>query len=224
MLQLNLNQEFLQRRCNFLFNSGQLRYNFECMEIEKDNLENGIHPLHESLYIECILSATESANSSLEEIDFILYDPKLIENIGLKIIDLCENIIIQAGIISKYFDPPSKKKIHKLRGEKLRKSFQIEDGSFIMNRDFRNHIEHFDERLDTFLKNPIIGEIIPKSLFQSSIEINSIKTVFKAFVIDEEKLISLGEEIKIVPLMKEIYRIHDFSLGFINNGGRLPNP
>ena len=63
------------------------------MEFEVNKDELGIYPLYEVFYIECILSATESAINSLEEIDFILSDSKLLNDIGLKIIDLSENII-----------------------------------------------------------------------------------------------------------------------------------
>ncbi len=189
------------------------------MECEANEDELGIYPLYEVFYIESILSATESAINSFEEIAFILSDSKLLNNIGLNIIDLSENIINQAGIISKYFYPPSNLEIHQLRAEKLRESYQVEDSNILKNRKFRNHIEHFDEKLDEFLKSSIIGDVIPpKSLFQSSVEINSITKVFKAFVIEESKLISLNEEIEIVPLMKEIYRIHDLCIEFIKSG------
>jgi hypothetical protein len=190
------------------------------MEFEVNNDVLGIYPLYEVLYIECILSATESAINSLEEIDFILSDSKLLNDIGLKIIDLSENIINKAGIISKYFYPIRKKKIHKLRGEKLRECYQINELSIFNNKYFRDHIEHFDEKLDEFLKSPLIGDVIPKRIFQTSLEINSDTKVFKAFIIKECKLISLNEEIEIIPLMKEIYRIHDLCIEF-NKIGRL---
>lgn len=185
------------------------------MEEENENLDNGIHPQYESLYIECILSATESASSSLVEIDEILLDTKLLQAIGLKIINLSENIVSQAGVISKYFDPPNAKKIHKLRADKLRNIYKIEDDNVLLNRGFRNHIEHFDEKLDLYLKKPIIGEVVPAIIVYTIKEINSITNVFKGFVIDESKLISLGKVIEIVPLMKEIYRIHDLCIEFI---------
>ncbi len=188
------------------------------MEFEVNKDELGIYPLYEVFYIECILSATESAINSLEEIDFILSDSKLLNDIGLKIIDLSENIINKAGIISKYFYPIRKAKIHKLRAEKLRESYKIDEASVFNDKNFRDHIEHFDEKLDKFLQSSLIGDVVPKSLFQSSVEINSITKVFKAFVIQESKLISLNKEIEIVPLMKEIYRIHDLCVEFLKSG------
>lgn len=189
------------------------------MELEANENEFGIYPLYEGLYVECILSATESAINSLEEINLILSDSKLLKDFGLKIIDLSENIVNQAGIISKYFNPPRKQNLHQLRAKKLRESYQIDESNILLNRKFRDHIEHFDEKLDKFLKCPLIGDVFPsKSIFQLSIELNSITNVFKAFVIDDSKLISLNEEIEIVPLMKEIYRIHDLCIEFIKSG------
>lgn len=189
------------------------------MEIEINENDLGIYPPYEVFYIECILSATESAINSLEEIDLILSDSKLFKEFGLKAIDLSENIVSQAGIISKYFYPPSNLRIHQLRAEQLRKSYKIEESNILTNRKFRNHIEHFDEKLDEFLKSSLVGDVLPpKSLFQSSVEINSFTKVFKAFVIQESKLISLNEELEIIPMMMEIYRIHDLCIEFIKSG------
>lgn len=190
------------------------------MEFEVNEVELGIYSLYEVFYIECILSASKSAIDSFEEIDFILSDSKLFNNVGLKIIDLSENIINKAGIISKYFYPLRKLRIHKLRAEKLRESYHIDEFSVFNDKEFRDHIEHFDEKLDKFLQSSLIGDVIPIRIFQSSIEINSITKVFKAFIIEECKLISLNKEIEIIPLMKEIYRIHDLCIEF-NKRGRL---
>jgi histidinol phosphatase-like enzyme len=131
------------------------------MEFEVNDDDLGIYPLYEVLYIECILSATESAINSWEEIQLILSDSKLFKEFGLKTIDLSENIVNQAGIISKYYDPPNKLKIHQLRAKQLRENYKIEDSNILLNRKFRNHIEHFDEKLDNFLKSSMAGVVFP---------------------------------------------------------------
>ena len=186
-----------------------------------------IHPPNEIFYIESIRIAAESAINSWEEINAIVSNKEKIERLGLATIDLSEIIINQAGIISRYFYPSlnirksDKNKIHILRGEKLKEYYGITDSNILKNRTFRNYIEHFDENLDEFLNNSIAGNIIPKTIFIESSEIDEITFVFKAYVLTEFKLISLNKQIELIPLMEEIYRIQNTCVDFSQNGGRL---
>lgn len=115
-----------------------------------------IWPPYEVFYIECIKSASLNAIQSWEAIDKIVSDENLLKTNAIDTVDLAENIVNQAGIISKYFFPPvdekkAKNQIHKLRGERLREAFKVVDNQNFCDRTFRNYIEHFDEKLDLFL-------------------------------------------------------------------------
>ena len=186
-----------------------------------------IWPMHEVLYIECINTASLNAIKSWEALNEIISDEDLLRNKLDELIDLAENIVNQAGIISKYFFPPvnvknPKKQIHKLRGEKLREAFGIDESQRISDRTFRNYIEHFDEKLDLFLENQIAGNIIPPKLtYVTSDALSKIMFVYKAYIINEFKYISLNEQIVLPGLVKEIYGVHEKCLEFMNNGGRL---
>ncbi|KPJ72716.1 hypothetical protein AMJ52_05385 [candidate division TA06 bacterium DG_78] len=57
-----------------------------------------------------------------------------------------QNFLVAVGNISKIFWPP--KSMYQKRGEELRKGLSIKDDSPIRPRNFRNHFEHFDERLE----------------------------------------------------------------------------
>ena len=59
-----------------------------------------------------------------------------------------QNFLVAVGNISKIFWPPNQK--YQMRGEELRKSLGIEHNSPIQPRSFRNHFEHFDERLESW--------------------------------------------------------------------------
>lgn len=59
-----------------------------------------------------------------------------------------QNFLVAVGNISKIFWPPNQK--YRSRGEELRKSLGIEDKSLIHPRKFRNHFEHFDEKLESW--------------------------------------------------------------------------
>jgi hypothetical protein len=193
---------------------------------EQPNGEWKIVPVHEVFYIECIRLASLAAIDSWESLNEIVKSETLIKSDGLDLIDLTENIINQAAILSKYFYPPriqgSKNLIHRLRGEKLRSSYFIDDSNPLKDRTFRDFIEHFDEKLDEFLNGIVAGNIIPpKRLFWKSEDISEVTFLFKAFVVSEFKYISLSREIYLSPLMEEVYRIYNLSLDYLDNGGRL---
>lgn len=181
-----------------------------------------IYPNYEVFYIECIKTASLNAIESWEKLNAIVSDGNIFESKGMETVDLSENIVNQAGIISKFFFPPriegAKNKIHRLRGEKLKESYKIKDNNVLKDRDFRNFIEHFDEKLDDFLNENIIPL---KNIFINSDHIKEVTFVFKAYIVNEFTFISLNEKIHITPLIEEIYRIHNHCIDFLDNGGRL---
>lgn len=186
-----------------------------------------IWPPYEVFYIECLKTASLNAIQSWETLNEIVSDERLLKLNAIETVDLAENIVNQAGIISKYFFPPidekkAKNLIHKLRGEKLRESFKIEDNQKLGDRTFRNFIEHFDEKLDLFLNKFLAGSIVPpKTVYWTSNEINEVTIVFKAYIISEFKFISMNEEIVLPTLVEEIYKVYNQCIEFLENGGRL---
>lgn len=180
-----------------------------------------IYPVYQAFYIECIKSSAESAILSWEKLNSIISDPELLKTEGITLIDLSENIVNQAGIISRYFFPSrdnrnvEKDRIHQLRSEKLKDLYVINNDNILTKRKFRNHIEHFDENLDKFLNNPVAGNIVPKTIYWSSSDINPITHLFKAYVVQEFKFISLNEEIELAKLIEEIYRIYNLSIDYL---------
>lgn len=186
-----------------------------------------IWPPYEVFYIECIKTASLNAIQSWEILNEIVSDENLMKTNAIDTVDLAENIVNQAGIISKYFFPPINEKkpkhlIHKLRGEKLREAFKISDNQKLSDRTFRNFIEHFDEKLDLFLNKSVAGNIIPpKTIYSTSNDINEVTIVFKAYIISEFKFISMNEKILLPTLVKEIYTVYNQCIDFLENGGRL---
>lgn len=59
--------------------------------------------------------------------------------------------MIAAGNVSKILWPGVDK--NKARGIQLRTFLKIEDGNPIADRKFRNHFEHYDERLEKWTEN-----------------------------------------------------------------------
>jgi hypothetical protein len=60
-------------------------------------------------------------------------------------------ILIAAGNVSKILWPVSKESAD--RGAQLRKLLNIENDNLISDRKFRNHFEHYDERLEKWTEN-----------------------------------------------------------------------
>ena len=57
-----------------------------------------------------------------------------------------QNFLVAVGNMSKIFWPINQK--YENRGKELRRSLDIKGNSPIQPRNFRNHLEHFDERLE----------------------------------------------------------------------------
>ncbi|TYR36705.1 hypothetical protein FXV77_09405 [Sphingobacterium phlebotomi] len=62
-----------------------------------------------------------------------------------------QSILVAAGNVSKILWPSSKK--YKQRGERLRQMLKVENDNPISDRKFRNHFEHYDERVEDWFKN-----------------------------------------------------------------------
>lgn len=184
-----------------------------------------IWPPYEIFYIESLLTKTKTAISGYELLDKIITDQKLFEQNPYRLIDLAENIINQAAAISRYLFPSrnegAKNETHKLRGEKLRESLQVAHDNVLEHRFVRNYAEHFDEKLDKYLSKPRAGNFIPSKVVFDSNELDEVTFVFRAYVVNEFKFICLEKEIVILPIVEEIYRIHNLLIDFRDNGGRL---
>ncbi len=62
-----------------------------------------------------------------------------------------QSILVAAGNVSKILWPQKKK--YKDRGERLRELLKIDNNNILADRKFRNHFEHYDERIETWFKN-----------------------------------------------------------------------
>jgi len=181
-----------------------------------------IWPPYEVFYIESLLTLTGTAISDYEYLDRVITNQELFDENPYILIDLAENIINQAATISRYFWPTKPQiKIHRIRGEKLREKLLVDEDNVLKGRTIRNFIEHFDEKLDEFLNKPIAGHFLPKSIVFNSSELDEVTFVFRAYIVNEFIYKTLDREVCIIPIIKEINRIHNLLVDFSTNGGRL---
>jgi hypothetical protein len=133
-----------------------------------------------------------------------------------------QNIVVQGAALSRYFWPA--RKDHKKRGEILRKAFDVTDTSPLKSRDLRNDIEHFDEKLDTYLAGGIVGVILPHYIGPLPALSAIPSHLFRAYYTDKAIFEILGKRYDINPITKEIGRIHKLLDKALNlDGGSFPN-
>ena len=171
------------------------------------NEEYKIWFAHEVFYIESLLSITRTILSEknivvtiLDEIQSGNYENEKI------LIDAVQNICIQAAQISKFFWSINKDKIHRKRSQRLREAYKIYESNCLKNKDVRNFIEHFDEKLDLYLNQFVAETIIP--IYVGPRIKKETEKIFRGYFIDEAVFKILHLEYKIIPIVDEIERIH----------------
>ncbi len=60
-----------------------------------------------------------------------------------------QSILVSAANISKILWPGK----NRLRGKRLREMLKVEENNILSNRKFRNHFEHYDERIEEWFNN-----------------------------------------------------------------------
>jgi hypothetical protein len=185
---------------------------------------------HQALYIKSMLFNATSAFQSCSIAEKIIkkisdgeLDPQEKKDI---LLDCLQNVVNQSGAISRYFYPSrdgargtDKKSIHKDRGQYLSKIFGVKDDNPLMNRALRNSIEHFDERLDLYLQDGIVGHIFPSLILPEPEDSDVPHHIFRAYYLKEGIFQVLDERYEIQPIVDEVARIHDLLVKFDGNGG-----
>ncbi len=68
-----------------------------------------------------------------------------------------QSILVAAGNVSKILWPQKK---NELRGERLRQILKVKNDNPLSNREFRNHFEHYDSRIEEWFKKHSTGAYI----------------------------------------------------------------
>lgn len=184
-----------------------------------------IWPPYESFYIESMLFNTAAAVTSVDAVAGTLEavgrgDLALADVDEDALLNHLQNIVLQGAALSRYFWPV--RPGHEARGEHLREALGITDVSPLKNRDLRNALEHFDERLDRYLQANIVGYIFPRYVGTTPAKDGVPAHLFRAYFTDQGVFSLLGREYEMQPLVDEIGRLHDLLVAAIENGNRLP--
>jgi hypothetical protein len=185
-----------------------------------------IQPQHEALYIQSMLFHTRQAIISIEFIAELVSRLSSERKLGITseydcsiALDNVQNLVFRAAAISRFFWPIRKN--FEARGERLRSAFKVKEDSPLRNRDLRDAAEHFDERLDSFLKDEITGYIFLE--WFGPLQVEEVPThYFRAYFVNTGCLRILGQEFFVQPLVEEVHRVHKLLIKFENNGERIP--
>ena len=175
--------------------------------------DSPIWPQHEAFYIQSMLFNSSSAVRSilrLEDIFAKLPESPTTEDINRlpanTILNELQNMVVQAGSLSRYFWPVRGE--HKARGQVLRECFVMKEGSPLSNRDLRNAIEHFDERLDKYFSRVATGYFFPEYVGTRPGDNEIPAHFFRAYFVDTGEFRLLDEDFEMKPIADEILFVH----------------
>jgi hypothetical protein len=190
--------------------------------------EPEIWPPFQAFYIQSMLFNSSSAVRSITRLDSIFSKlPELVTEEDISrlptkaILNELQNMILQSAALSRYFWPV--RKGHEVRASQLREAFAMGDSSPLFNRDLRNAIEHFDERLDSYVATGVVGYVFPEYVGAKPEGDGVPGHFFRAYFPDTGEFRLLNEEFKIQPLAEELIFVHHHLTTLDENGGMLRN-
>lgn len=191
----------------------------------------GIFPPFEAFYIDCMIWHSSSAAQSIAEVGSWIANVRANDPIALELpkpvlFEKLQNIVLQSASLSRYFWPSPRKslELHFARASRLRQGLDVTETSPLHNRDLRNGLEHFDEKLDLYLSENIVGQFIPDLVDFEEPDSEVPFHIFKAFYTQPLVFVLLGQRYEMAPIVNEILRVNAALLGCQQNGYRLPLP
>lgn len=185
-----------------------------------------IWPPLEVFYIHSMLFNSSSALRSIVRLerafDAIPANPtnEEFEKLPAKLIlDELQNMVLQAGALSRYFWPVGKK--HAARGKQLRNCFSMTEENPLFSRKLRNAIEHFDERIDEYFSQGAVGYFFPEYVGPKPEDDGVPGHIFRAYFVDTGEFRLLGEDFHIPPVADEILFIQAHLEKMDREGGRF---
>ena len=185
-----------------------------------------IWPPFEAFYIQSMLFNSSSAARSILRLDSIF--AKLPEHFTIEdvvqlptktILNELQNMVVQAGALSRYFWPVRAE--YEPRGKALRECFAMTAASPLFNRDLRNAIEHFDERIDKYFSRGAFGCFFPEYVGIRPKNDGVPGHFFRAFFVDTGEFRLLDEDFEMKPLSDEVLFVQYHLQLMDKEGGRF---
>lgn len=134
------------------------------------------------------------------------------------------SFLAHSAMISKIVSPIRPEGLKKDRMNLLREKLKINNNSDVLPRDARDNVEHFDERIDNWVKND--NSTILEIVLDDRVGYNCLRANEKSVkrIILQKELIFISEkqdgskfELELQPLFNEVNRISDEAEMWIKN-------
>ena len=118
---------------------------------------NGIVPVYKVFYVQAIQYAAGRAEAA-----FARFGAAMKPNVDpAEVVASVHEALGHTAALSRFFFPADKRPLARARAANLRKTFAVGNASPLIDRELRNALEHFDERLDNYLLENLSGYIFP---------------------------------------------------------------
>ena len=126
---------------------------------------------------------------------------------------LLHYLLIHAGIVSRILWPPAKKAPRVRRARELREMLGVDDTHTLADRRLRNHLEHYDERLDSWVKESVRHGFVDRWIGpRAGIQGVDDKDIFRLFDPVEKVFIFRGESYAIQGLVDSLDDIRELAM------------
>lgn len=111
-----------------------------------------------------------------------------------------QSILVAAGNVSKILWPNQK---YKVRGERLRQILKVEESNPLSDRRFRNHFEHYDERIEDWFSNQS-SAVYTDLVMNPSLRRTSASKDHRGYNLFNNTLIFRGESLNLNEVLKAL--------------------
>ncbi|WP_147270269.1 MULTISPECIES: hypothetical protein [Rhodopseudomonas] len=165
---------------------------------------DGIQPIYVAFYGEAIYYSAERAEAAFARFFDCAKEPQS----SSVVVSSVHEALGHAAALSRFFFPVKNETLARARGARLRQLFSIRDDSPLADRELRNSLEHFDERLDEYLLGDIAGYIFPGPMVQDAdLADDVLGHIFRLVDPKTETFVLLGRKYSFGPMRNEVERV-----------------
>ncbi|MFL9844055.1 hypothetical protein [Flavobacterium rhizosphaerae] len=114
-----------------------------------------------------------------------------------------QSILVAAGNVSKILWPSHK---YKIRGERLRQLLKVEENNLLSSRKFRNHFEHYDERIEEWFQSRSGGVYVDLAMNPSMSGLGNSHRGYNSL---NNTLVFRGESFDLAEVLKALEEIYE---------------
>ena len=187
---------------------------------------DGIHPPFEAFYILSVIYATSRSLAAFRRYSTSVTRCARDETI----VSAVHEALGHAAALSRFFWPSGVggknlsgvPLLTKARATKLRRAFHVTEDSPLKDRQLRNALEHFDERLDAYMLKDTAGLFFPTAIVgDHKLADDPTGHIFKLVDPEVHCFVLFGEKFFFGNLRKEVSLVHRRAQTMGRQGSRL---